>query len=278
VELALDPGVILGLATAEGLYVRAVRVLARRGVRVPRTQIAIWHLGIALEAVGMLSPIHPLGERLLSFHMLQHVMIADLAAPLLIAGARNPVLMFLLPKQVLVRVARWHRVRRAFRFLRHPLVALPVYVLVLYGWHVGFAFEAAIRDSGVHALQHACFVGIGLLVWWSVLDPQRRRMRPELWKIGHILGARMLAMMLGMGFVLIRHPVYTAVYGTGERRFGLSPIDDQQIAGAIMVTVDVYLMLFVLALLFYRAGRQSADEDAARRAALLSARSGAGAT
>jgi putative membrane protein len=235
-------------------------------VSATRAQVVLWHLGIALWIAGLLSPIHTLGEELLSFHMAQHLLIADLAAPLLLAGARNPVLMFLLPRDVLVPLARMRRLRGAFRFLRRPLVAIPIYVLVLYGWHFTFMFESAVRSPFVHALQHASFIGIGLLVWWSVLEPKRRRLRPELWKIGHILGARLLGMMLGMAFVFLREPIYTDVYGTGERRFGLTPVDDQQIAGGLMITVDIYLMLFALSFLFYRAAQASAREEEAERA------------
>jgi putative membrane protein len=256
-----DPGVIVGLATAEGLYLRALRVLGRRGVAVGWKQIALWHLGMTLWVAGLLSPIHTLGEDLLSFHMIQHLLIADLAAPVLLAGVRNPVLMFMLPRDILVPLARARRLRAFFRTIRQPLVAVPIYVFVLYGWHFSFAFEAAVRHPFIHALQHASFVGIGVLVWWSVLEPKRRRLRPDLWKIGHILGARMLGMMLGMAFVFVRQPLYTGVYGSGERRFGLSPIDDQQIAGGIMVTVDIYLMLFALCFLFYRAAQESAREE-----------------
>jgi putative membrane protein len=266
-DWALDPGAVLGIAVAEGLYLRALRVLKARHVAVPRAQIALWHLGIALWVVGLLSPIHTLGEDLLSFHMAQHLLIADLAAPLLLAGGRNPVLMFLLPRDILVTLARRRTLRRAFRFARQPLVAIPIYVVVLYGWHFTALFEAAVRHPLIHALQHASFIGIGLLVWWSVLEPKRRRLRPELWKIGHILGARMLGMMLGMAFVFIRNPLYTGVYGSGERRFGLSAIDDQQIAGGLMVTVDIYLMVFALSFLFYRAAQASAREEEAERAA-----------
>ena len=102
-------------------------------------------------------------------------------------------------------------------------MALPIYVLVLYGWHISIFFEAAVDHPLVHALQHASFIAIGVLVWWSVLEPKRRRLRGELWKIGHVLSARFLGMFLGMSFVLIRQPIYTDVYGTGERAFGLSP-------------------------------------------------------
>ena len=112
-ELVLDPGAVVLVAGAEALYLRALRVLRRRGVTVPRGQIVLWHLGIALWVIGFFSPLHALGDELLSAHMAQHLLIADLAAPLLLAGARNPVLGFLLPRPALVTVAPWSCTTRA---------------------------------------------------------------------------------------------------------------------------------------------------------------------
>ena len=261
--------IVVWLLLAEGLYLRALRVLRGRGVAVPAWQVAAWHAGIALQAVGLLSPVDSLGDDGLTFHMVQHLLIADLAAPLLLIGMRNPVLAFLLPRALLVPLARARRFRALFRTLRRPLVALPVFALVLYGWHFSFAFEAAVRNPFVHAAQHASFVAAGMLVWWPALEPKRRRLRGELWKIGHILGARFLGMFLGMSFVIIRQPVYTGVYGTGERALGLTPVADQQVAGGIMVFLDVLIMVGALAFFFQRAGREhDLDEQREQRAAL----------
>jgi cytochrome c oxidase assembly factor CtaG len=101
-----------------------------------------------------------------------------------------------------------------------------------------------------------------VLVWWPAIEPKRRRLRGELWKIGHILAARMLGMFLGMSFVLIRHPIYAGVYGSGERR-GISAMADQQLAGAMMVGLDIAIMVFALAFFFWHAGQQY-DRDEAR--------------
>ncbi len=255
-------GIVVWLLLVQGLYLRALRILRRRGVSVPRWQIAAWHGGVALQTIGLLSPLDDLGG--LAPHMAQHLLIADLAAPLLLAGMRNPVLAFLLPRDVLVTLARARRLRSAFRTLRRPLVAIPVYVLVLYGWHFSFAFEAAVRHPLIHAAQHASFVGIGMLVWWSALEPKRRRLRGELWKIGHILAARFSGMFLGMGFVFIRHPVYAGVYGTGQRELGLSALSDQQLAGALMVSLDILIMVFALGFFFAHAGQEEDRSEAAR--------------
>jgi putative membrane protein len=153
--------------------------------------------------------------------------------------------------------------------LRRPLVAVPVYVLVLYGWHFSLFFEAAVRYPLVHGLQHMSFVVAGVLVWWSALDPKRRRLRGELWKVPYLIGARMAGMFLGMSFVLIRVPVYTGVYGAGDRGHGLSALGDQQLAGAMMVTVDILIMVFALCFFFLRAA-QDADREERRQALLTS--------
>jgi cytochrome c oxidase assembly factor CtaG len=264
----MDLGALVLVASAEVLYLRALRILRGRGVVVPRGQIWLWHAGIALWAIGFLSPLHTLGDELLSAHMAQHLLIADLAAPLLLAGARNPVLGFLLPREVLVTLAR-SPLRRWFDVLKRPLVAVPVYVLMLYGWHFAVFFEAAVRYPLVHAVQHMSFVAIGILVWWSALEPKRRRLRGELWKVPYLIGARMAGMLLGMSFVLIRVPVYTGVYAEGDRGHGFSALGDQQTAGAMMVSVDLLIMVFALCFFFYRAA-QDADRDERReREALL---------
>ena len=117
--------IVVWLIVAEALYVRALRILARRGVAVPRLQVVLWHLGLSLQAIALLSPIGTHADTLLTAHMGEHILLADLGAPLLLAGLRNPVLVFFLPRDVLVPLARAPRLRGAFRWLRHPLVALP---------------------------------------------------------------------------------------------------------------------------------------------------------
>jgi len=265
VEWSFEPGVIAWLAVAEALYLRAVRVLRGRGVAVPVGPRVAFQLAVGLWAIGLLTPVDGLGEDLLSAHMVQHLLIADLAAPLLVAGLRTPVLQFFLPRAVLVPLARRRRLRAVLAVARRPLVALPLYALVLYGWHVGVLFEAAVESPFVHALQHTSFIGAGVLVWWPALEPHRRRLRGELWKIGHIIGARFLGMFLGMGFVVLRGPVYVGVYGAGDRGHGLTPLADQQLAGGIMIVFDILVMVAALGFFFLRAAQ---DDD------LLSAREG----
>jgi len=262
--LAFSPGVLGLLVVFEVLYVRAVRILAVRGYRVPRHQQASWHFGMALQAVALLGPLDALAPELLSAHMAQHILLADIAVPFLLIGIRTPVLVFVPPRRLLVWLAHRHAARAVFRFLRQPLVSVPVFLFILYFWHLGFAFEAALRDPFVHAAQHASFVFAGVIVWWAALEPQRRRLRGELWKIPYIFASRMVAMFLGVAFVTARTPLYAGFYGDRPREHGVSPITDQVIAGGIMMTVDI--LIIVAALIFFFA-RASADYDRAERAA-----------
>ncbi len=255
--LSLDPGPILALALAAALYARAVHVLRGRGHRVPRQQQGAWYGALALFAVALVGPFDALADVLLSAHMAQHVLIADMAAPLMLIGLRTPVLVFLLPRPVLVSLARRHRLRSALRTLRRPLVAVPVYIGVLYAWHLGVLFEGALRSEWVHLLQHWSFVAASVLVWWAPLEPSRARVAGELWKAGHVLGARLGGMMLGMALLAMRAPAYGDFYGDSARAYGLTPLADQQIGGALMMGVDLLVMLAALGFFFWRAARDS---------------------
>jgi putative copper resistance protein D len=247
--IGIDPAGLVVVGLLVWLHARATRTLARRGHRVPTGQRVAWYAGVALIAVGLFGPLDHLGEDLLVAHMGQHLLIADLAAPLLLVGARSPVLFFMAPRPLLIALARQPRVRAFSRFVRKPLVALPVYVAVLYTWHLGFAFDAALDNDLVHGLQHQSFVAIGLLVWWPVLEPNRSRLRGELWKAGYVLGSRVMTMFVGMAFLIQRSPAYDY-----DGAHGLSALSDQQLAGGLMMVVDLLIMLAAVAFFFWRAG------------------------
>ena len=253
--VAFDPVLILLLLLASGLYVRAVRILAGRRLHVARGQQAAWWIGIALLAVGMLGPPDAYDDRLLSAHMAQHLLIGDIAAPFLLLGMRTPLLLFYLPRPALVLLAHQRWLRRAFAALRRPLVALPLYVVTVYIWHWSALFEGALRHPLLHALQHEAFLVANLLLWWSVIEPQRRRMGGQLWKIGYIFAARMSTMFLGMMFVFARGVLYDGFYGRGMRE-GIRARTDQQTAGGLMMTLDIVVMVLAVCWFFWLASRE----------------------
>jgi len=261
-RLELDPIVLVMLALGAGLYVRAIRILARRGYRVPAGRQASWWIGWGLLVAGLVSPVGAYADDLLSLHMAEHLLIGDLAAPFLVAGLRSPVLLFYLPRGVLVALARRDWLRRGFRFIRKPIPAFALYVTVLYGWHLAPTFEAAASHPTLHVLQHQCFLAVNLLIWWVVLEPQHMRFPADLWKIGYVFAARMASLMMGMLIVMTRTPIYAGYYGNRPRDYGLSPLADQQIGAGLMMTVDVLVIMGALAYLFFKAAEQ-ADLDEA---------------
>ena len=266
----MDLTAIYLLVLPAALYVRAVRILARRGFHVPGWQQASWYAGLVLMGVALLSPLDSLGETdLLSAHMAQHLLIADLSAPLLVIGLRTPVYAFLLPRALFAELARSHRLRAAFRFLKQPWVSAPIWIAVLYGWHLAPAYEAALRSPVLHALQHQTFIAASILLWVSVLEPARRRVPGELWKIPHIVGTRFAGMFLGMAFVILQRPIYEGFYGARALEHGLTPAEDQQIAGGLMLGVDFLVMIGALVFFFFRAAadadrKEEAEERAGR--------------
>lgn len=257
--MSFQPGPALGLAVLALLYIRAVRVLTGRGFDVPAGQQAFWWVGWLCLSAAFLSPLDEQAQKVVSAHMAQHVLMADIAVPLMLIGIRNPVLQFYLPRPILEPLARRHGLRTLFRKLRQPAVAVGVYTLVLYAWHLGPLFEGALRNQFVHALQHESFIAFSALVWWPIIEPNHRRMPGHLWKIPYIVGARLPTMFLGMAFVVAQSAFYSGFYGTGTRAGGLSPVADQQLGGAIMMVVDIITLMAVLTVVFWRS---ASDEDA----------------
>jgi putative membrane protein len=236
-----EPLQLVPVVLAALLYARRARTLRRRGTPVPGWRIACFALGIALLLLALASPIAAIGEeRLFSFHMLQHVLLGDLAPLALLAGVNGPVL-----RPVL---AYLHRLR----ILAHPLVALPLWAVNLCAWHLPFLYEAAVRHSAVHALEHASFFAGGTIMWLPVLETLPA---PEWfgtgWKFGYIAAVRAVETVLGNIFLWAGHPFYR-VYEGFPRQWGVSALHDQGLAGTVMMIEGSLVTLAALAWLFLR--------------------------
>jgi putative copper resistance protein D len=248
-----------------GLYLRAVRVLDRRGFHVPNSQRALWFAGLAILAVALLSPLDDLGETdLLSAHMAQHLLLADIAAPFLVIGARWPVYAFLLPAPIMRPLARSHTVRSVLRTVTKPWVAAPIWVLTLYTWHAAPLYEGALENPFLHALQHQAFVIASLLLWIAVLEPTKRRVPGGLWKIAHIGGVRLAGMFLAMFFIWSTKPLYEGFYGDRALQHGISPLTDQQIAGGMMLALDFITVFAAFFFFFWRSATDAEREELAQ--------------
>ena len=236
-----DPLQVVPTLLLAVLYVRRVRTLRGRGTAVPGWRVGLFATGIVLLLAALVSPLHALGEQLFSFHMLQHVLLGDLAPLALLAGLTGPILR--------PALAFLHRLR----FLAHPLVALPLWALDLYAWHLPYLYDAAVRHSSVHALEHLCFFTGGVIMWLPVLETLPA---PEWFgtgaKLGYIAVVRAVETVLGNIFFWAGATFYP-VYEHRQRLWGrLSPLADQGLAGAVMMIEGSIVTLVALAWLFLR--------------------------
>jgi putative membrane protein len=246
-DWTIDPLQLAPVALAAVAYALRARTLRRRGTPMPTWRVALFALGICLLLLAFASPIAAIGEEeLFSFHMLQHVLIGDLAPLALLAGLSGPMLRPLLAFRLVERL----------RVLANPLVALPLWAVNLYLWHVPFLYEAAVRHSAVHALEHVCFFAAGLVVWLPVLEtlpaPEWFGTGP---KLGYIAAVRVVETVLGNVFVW-SGTVFYGVYARGEELWGLSPLQDQGLAGAVMMIEGSLVTIVALAWLFLRMAKE----------------------
>jgi putative membrane protein len=236
-----DPLQIVPACVVAGLYARRVRTLALRGTPVPAWRLVSFATGILILLAALVSPVHAIGEQLFSFHMLQHVLLGDLAPLALLAGLTGPIL-----RPVLAFLYR-------LRFLAHPFVALPLWAVNLYLWHLPFLYEAAVRHGSVHALEHLCFFTGGLIMWLPVLETLPA---PEWFgtgaKLAYIAAVRIVETILGNIFFWSGSVFYPGVYEHRQHLWGLSALADQGLAGAVMMIEGSVVTLVALAWLFLR--------------------------
>jgi putative membrane protein len=240
----LEPLQVLPAALVAAMFAKRCRTLARRGAPVPRWRRLLFWLGMALVLVALVSPLDAFAEQeLFSAHMLQHVLLGDLAPLCFVAALTGPVLRPVLRIGVVDRL----------RVLAHPAVALPVWAVNLYAWHVPFLYEGALHHDAVHALEHLLFFTCGALMWAPVVETLPA---PEWFgtgvKLGYIAVVRLFETVLGNVF-LWSGTVFYPFYDGGR---GLSALQDQGLAGAVMMGEGSLVTIAALSWLFLRMGAE----------------------
>jgi putative membrane protein len=226
----LDPLVIVPLVLLSAVYLRgAARVLravpggGRYGWRV-----FAYGAGVLVLVVALLSPLDALSGMYVSAHMTQHLLLMQIAAPLLVFGA--PMVVATVGSRRLrklgVRVRRWRPGMAAL--LLAPLSVLILHAVALLAWHLPVLYNLALISEGVHFLQHVAFLSTAVLFWWAVLpSPGRRAAYPV--SLGLVFVMAVVSGGLGALMTVAPAPWYDyQVYA------GFSPLQDQQLAGAIM--------------------------------------------
>lgn len=265
-----DPVLWLSLLLAGGGYVAAVRRVARRhpANSVPRRRVVCFLAGLAAIAVALGSIIERYDTSLFSVHMVQHVLLTMVAAPLIALGA---------PITLALRVARPDVRRgvllpalhsRGARVLAHPVVAWVVFAAVMWGSHLSPLFDAALEDPLVHYAEHGLFLGAALLFWWPVAGAD-----PAPWRLSFpVRTIYLLAQMpqntfLALAITSATVPRY-AHYASLDRGWGPPPLADQQLAGGIMwIAGDLlFLLAIVLVVAAWMRHEDRTVADADRRA------------
>jgi putative membrane protein len=257
----LAPGVLLGVAVYAWAYVARWRRVRRdhgaRGAGVGR--LVLWITGLVLVLVALVSPVDRIGEQLASAHMVQHLLLADLVPIALILGLTK-VLLRPVTRQV-------HALERRAGWIAHPVFGVVAYVGTMWLWHVPALYDAALTNASVHVLEHLMFAASGLLYWWHLISPIRSRLRlGGLAPVAYMASTKLLVGALGVFLAFYPSLLYDEYAIAGER-WGMSPVDDQHVAGLIMGLEQSLVMGVGLAYLFARmlSEAEAADRREERR-------------
>ena len=246
-----EPLQAAGLTLVATAYAFRLMTLSREGRPVSTWRIVCFTSGLALIAIAFISPLGRIDDELVFVHMIQHLLMGDLGALLIVLGLTGPLLQPLLANRWLA----W------MRHLAHPLVALPLWAIDLYIWHIPVLYQAATDHAAVHALQHSCFIGFGVLMWMPLVGPLPQ---PKWFgipaKIGYLIGVRFTGIVLGNVFMW-SNSVFYPDYAGGEAKWHIAAVTDQSIAGVIMMVEGGFVTLGVLSWLFLEWAKQDTERQ-----------------
>jgi putative membrane protein len=231
------------------LYLTRVRTLARERRSVPGWRVASFVFGVVLVMVVQLPPLDNIADEVLVAHMVQHLVIGDVASLFIVLGLTGPVISPLLHMHA----------TRPLRVLASPGVALVLWAVNLYLWHVPFFYQLAINHDLVHALEHATFLWFGTLLWLALIGPLPKPAWFTGWgALGYIIAIRLIGAVLA-NVLLWSQTVFYPVYNATDAARGLNPLTDQNLAGGVMMVEESILTILLLGWLFFRLAK--ADEE-----------------
>ncbi len=254
-HLALEPTeaipIAIPIAVAAVLYRRRALVLARDGRAVPLWRRLCFGSGLLTIAVALFSPVGQIADDLVLAHMVEHLLIGDIASLLIVLGLTRSLL------QPILAIRFFNRLQ----VLTHPLVAFPLWALNFYLWHVPPIYDAAYGTAPIHAIEHISFLFFGCLMWMPVFGPLPK---PDWfgagWKVAYVIAVRFTGAILG-NVLMWSGTVLYPIYRPGEREWGISAIADQSTAGVIMMVEGTFLALGVLAWVFFEVAREGTEKQ-----------------
>lgn len=273
---SIEPAALAGLGLAVLLYGTGLWRLwcaAGTGRAVAPWRAWSFAAGIAVVGIALFSPIDAAAESLFAAHMLQHLLLLLIAPPLLVLGSALLVMLWGLPVDGRRTLGGWWVRRRTLRRIVGALVTPPVAwvlsVVAILIWHLPRLYGAALQNDAVHAAEHFTFLGTGLLFWWVVLRPDGSRRLSPAASVLYLFTAALPNGLLGALLTFAGRPLYHA-QSSGAALWGLTPLEDQQLAGLIM-WMPGGLVYFTAAAAFFLVWLRREDARIQRRAALFAA-------
>jgi putative membrane protein len=254
ISWSFEPTAIVGVLALAILYFKGWQRARAHGERHPPGvgRLVVFALGLLAILAALVSPIDVLGDQLMLMHMVQHILLLDIAPILLILGLTK----------VLLRPAtkRLRHIEHRAGYLAHPAVAVALYAGFMWLWHIPWMYDIALRHSGIHALEHVCFALAGTLYWWHLLSPIRGRMRlGGMGPVAYMVSTKLLVGVLGLVLAFAPTAIYP-FYAHHPHYWGLSPREDQNIAGLLMALEQSIVMGIALVWLFVRMLSESERE------------------
>lgn len=249
-----SPAIAVALIGYAGFYAfRWRRSRAEGGARAAGYgRLALWLAGVGCIALALLSPLDRLGEQFAVSHMVQHLLLADLAAVALTLGLTRWILR--------PATRRLQRIEHAAGPLAHPAFGAIAYVGVMWFWHIPVFYDATLTSATAHTLEHLSFAAAGLLYWWHLLSPIRSRSRMNgVGVIIYMASTKVLVGFLGVLLAFAPGLLYDGYARDGDL-WGITALEDQQAAGALMGLEQTLIMGVVLVFLFTRM-LSEADRD-----------------
>ncbi len=240
------PDVLIGLVLLEGAYLLGIGPLRRRyrwAEGVSASQIVLFTLGVYTIFFALTGPIHELADNfLLSAHMVQHLLLTLVAAPLLLVG---------MPRWLLSPLARFPSVIKAGRFLTSLVPAAIASNAIIAVWHLPELYDLALRQHGIHIIQHLMFLASGVIMWWPILSPT-----PDIPRLSYPMQMIYLFVLSLIPAVIGSFITFSAVaiypfYVEAPRLWGMSALLDQQIAGLIMKILGGIVLWIVATIIFF---------------------------
>ncbi|ULJ81617.1 cytochrome c oxidase assembly protein (plasmid) [Rhizobium sp. C104] len=229
-----DPWVVIPLSVAAVLFVVGTgRLLSRvsKGRPKPLLRIISFFAGLLTLTVALVSPIHWLGEHLFTFHMIEHEIVMAISAPLLVLSRPAAMYVWSFPRFARRWIARLFNASLVLGFwnwLAGGVTATALHAVAIWAWHVPMLLDASVTDLAMHRIQHLSFLITALLFWWAIIWRSARG--AAAW---HLFVTMMHTSALGALMALSPRVLYVA-QTAGASEWGLTPLEDQQIAGMLM--------------------------------------------